>query len=89
MHESHFWGALEYRLCREFEGMSHKQLRRLWCDGIVPSLFLLDDPRPRITGQAWVCDGPSQAEWKFTLLLPGPVASREQIDGRRYCHPRT
>jgi hypothetical protein len=80
MDEAYFWLALEYRICGEFAGMPHKELRRIWCDGIIPSLFLLDDPTPRITGQAWLCFGRQQQEWEFTLLLPTPASSREQID---------
>ena len=38
----------------------------------------IGDPTPRITGTAWICNGPRQAEWKFTLFLPGPIGSRDR-----------
>ena len=80
MSEADFWVSLEYRLCREFAGMPERRLQFLWCDGLIPGQYLLDDPRPRITGKAWVCNGPRRAEWEFALLLPRPVWSREEID---------
>ena len=80
MGEADYWGSLEYRLCREFAGMPERRLQYLWCDGFIPDQYLLDDPHPRITGKAWICNGPQQAEWDFDLLLPRPVGSREEID---------
>jgi hypothetical protein len=77
--EAYFWGALEYRICREFAGMPERHMQYMWCDGLVPVNFLLDDPTPRIIGQAWICNGPKQAAWEFTLFLPGPVGSRAEI----------
>jgi hypothetical protein len=41
---------------------------------------LLNDPRPRITGKAWICNGPQQAEWDFALVLPRPFGAAEEID---------
>jgi hypothetical protein len=78
--EGDYWVSLEYRICREFAGMSERRLRYLWCDGFIPGEYLLDDPRPRITGRVWIGNGPQQAEWAFTLLLPGSYRSREAID---------
>ena len=80
MDEAEYWVRLEYRVCREFTGMRERRLQYLWCDGFIPGEYLLDDPRPRITGRAWICNGPRQAEWEFTLLLPRPFHSREDID---------
>lgn len=81
MTETDFWLSLEFRLCGEFMGMPTKQLRRYWCDGIYPTQYLLDGPAPRITGRLWLCEGQRrQEEWDFTLLLPHPVASREEIN---------
>jgi hypothetical protein len=77
--EADYWVSLEYRVCREFAGMSEDRLRYLWCDGFIPVMYLLDDPTPRITGRVWVCDGPRQDEWGFTLILPHPVGSRHEI----------
>jgi hypothetical protein len=78
--EANYWASLEYRVCREFAGMPERCLRYLWCDGFIPGEYLLDNPRPRITGRVWICNGPRQAEWAFTLLLPQPCRSREAID---------
>ena len=41
---------------------------------------LLDDATPRIVGQAWICNGPRQDEWEFTLFLPHAVGSRDEMD---------
>jgi len=79
--EPTFWLRLEFRLCGEFMGMPTKDLRRLWCDGIEPLEYLLDDPPPRITGRIWFGIGQKQQEkWWFTLLLPSPTVVREAID---------
>ena len=80
MSEDEFWVSLEFRVCREFAGMSQNHIRGLWCDGFESRRWSLDEPRPRIVGRAWICSGPRQAEWDFTLFLPHPVASREEID---------
>ena len=80
MDETAFWGSLEFRLCREFAGMPERRLQFLWCDGFIPSEYILDGPAPNITGRVWICNGPRQAEWEFTLLLPRPFRSREEID---------
>ena len=78
--ERSFWLDLEYRLCDEFRGLSERRYHCFWCDGFIPGNYRLDDPRPQITGKAWICDGPKQDEWDFTLLLPRRFASREEID---------
>ena len=80
MHEDFFWLSLEYRLCHEFAGMPSRYLRSLWCDGITPQFYLLDNEVPKITGRAWICPGQRQEEWDFTLFLPHPYESRETID---------
>jgi hypothetical protein len=80
MDESDYWLSLEFRICREFAGMSDNHLRFLWCDGFTPQRYLLDDPTPRITGRAWICNGQRQDEWDFTLFLPHPVDSPDKID---------
>jgi hypothetical protein len=80
MDEAYFWGSLEFRLCREFAGMPERRFRYLWCDGFAPSEYILDGPSPRITGRCWICNGPRQAEWEFTLFLNQPVGSCEEID---------
>ena len=80
MDEADYWANLEYRLCREFAGMSENYLRCLWCDGFIPEQYILHGALPRITGRAWICKGSEQDEWKFTLLLPHQVSSKEEID---------
>jgi hypothetical protein len=77
--EAEYWASLEYRVCREFAGMRDNHLRYLWCDGFLPARYVLDPPTPRITGTAWICNGSRQAEWAFTLLLPHPVQSPQEI----------
>jgi hypothetical protein len=77
--ERDYWQRLEFRLCRELEGMEENSLRFLWCDGFIPQQYLVDDPDPRITGLAWICNGPRQARWEFTLLLDHTVSTREDI----------
>jgi hypothetical protein len=79
--ESDFWNHLEYRVCREIEGLRRPELRRFWCDGFIPSRYDLGGPSPRIVGRVWMGSGPrEQQEWEFDLLLRGPVASREAIE---------
>lgn len=80
MDEKHFWGSLEFRLCREFAGLPERRYQYFWCDGFAPSEYILDGPSPRITGRCWICNGPQQAEWSFVLLLPRPFGSRVEID---------
>jgi hypothetical protein len=60
--------------------MTDRHLRYLWCDGFFPQQYLLNDRTPRITGRAWICNGQKQEEWDFTLFLPNPVGSRQQIN---------
>jgi hypothetical protein len=80
MTESEYWVHLEYRLCREFAGLPDKRHRYLWCDGLDPFEYLLDGPAARITGDAWIGNGPRIAHWKFVFLLRPPIESREAID---------
>lgn len=80
MDETYYWGALEYRICREFAGRAERSMRYLWCDGLLPVEFLLNDRKPRVVGQTWICSGPKQEQWRFTLLLPYRVGSRGEID---------
>ena len=80
MGEADFWVSLEFRLCGEFAGLPERRYQYFWCDGFIPSDYLLDGPSPRITGRCWVCNGPRQDEWQFALLLPRSFGSREEID---------
>jgi hypothetical protein len=88
MDEQDFWVGLEYRLCQEFEGLAERRYRYFWCDGFIPSQYLVDDARPRITGKAWICNGPAQDVWDFTLLLPQPSRSRTEIDWASLLPPK-
>jgi hypothetical protein len=78
--EENFWGSLEFRLCREFAGLRERLYQCYWCDGFIPSEYILDGSSPRITGKCWICKGRLQAEWEFALLLPRAFASRKEID---------
>jgi hypothetical protein len=80
VNEADYWARLEYRVCREFEGMSERPLRSLWCDGFIPGQYFISEPTPRIVGRAWICDGPSQHEWEFTLFLPYGAEARDEIE---------
>jgi hypothetical protein len=80
MVESDYWVNLEFRVCREFAGMLENRLRFLWCDGFIPEQYLLEGPSPRIRGRSWICNGPRQDEWEFTLVLNHPVDSLSEID---------
>jgi hypothetical protein len=48
----------------------------------VADRYFLDDPQqPRIVGRAWIMGSQDCQElWKFTLLLPHPVASLSAVD---------
>jgi hypothetical protein len=79
MSEADFWVSLDFRLCREFAGLPDRRFQYLWCDGLIPHEYLLDNSQPRITGTAWICNGPAQDEWAFALLLPRRFGSREEV----------
>lgn len=79
MTEVDYWPRLEFRVCRELAGMEDKALRSLWCDGFIPEDYVFDDAAPRIAGRAWICRGPQQDPWEFTLLLDQAVRAREDV----------
>ncbi len=79
MDEAVYWVKLEFRVSDEFAGMAENHLRCLWCDGFITEQYLPNDPTPRITGRAWMCNGPRQDEWAFTLFLPHRVGARDDI----------
>jgi hypothetical protein len=87
MSKADYWPSLEFRLSREFAGLSEGRYRNFWCDGFSPSNYVLDGPSPRITGMCSICQEDEQVEWTFALLLPRLVASREQIDWRSLLPP--
>jgi len=78
--EGKYWVDLEYRICAEFAGMPERRLQYTWCDGLLPSQYLIDEHEPRIIGKAWICNGPIQYEWDFTLFLRRRFKSRDEID---------
>src|SRR4051794_35108819 len=76
--ESDYWARLEYRVCHELDGLRHTVARPNWCDGFVPSRYILSGHSPRILGRAWMGIGPRyQEQWEFTLLLGRPFGSPE------------
>jgi hypothetical protein len=77
--EAEYWEQLEFRVSREFSGMDEGHLRFFWCDGFLPTQYLLHAQSPCITGIAWICDGPRQEQWEFTLFLSHPVALPSEI----------
>lgn len=78
--EKSYWANLEYRVTRELAEMSEPALQSLWCDGFIPINYVLEDFRPRIEGKTWICTGPQQAKWDFTLILPVSYSSFPAID---------
>jgi len=77
--ERDFWSALEFRVTRELAGLPRKHRGALWCDGFAPAAYWLSDQTPRIEGDAWI--GYDNTEvWRFTLLLPGPLRSRDEVN---------
>ena len=51
--EKDFWVALEYRVCREFEGFEDRSLRSLGCDGlaILTGIKSIDDAKLDLSGR--------------------------------------
>jgi hypothetical protein len=80
MGEPEYWARLEFRISREFSAMSENCLRFRWCDGFMPQRYQLSGPSPYIRGRAWICNGPIQEQWEFTLFLRQSVDSRSGID---------
>src|SRR5260221_14644222 len=79
MTESDYWPSLEYRVCRELAGMDDER-PSLWCDGLIPEEYHLDDAELRITGRAWIGRGPDRQEaWPFRLDLGAPVHGKDGI----------
>jgi hypothetical protein len=80
MNERDFWVALEFRVSGEFAEMADRSLRAFWCDGFIPTTYMIEDAVQRISGRAWICRGQKQEAWAFTLFFPSPVASRDAVD---------
>jgi hypothetical protein len=81
MTENEFWGWLERRVCREFQGLQESSLRYLWCDGFLVDEYVLHLAVPSIHGRAWIVDR-RQELWQFTLELPPGPIDRAGIDWR-------
>jgi hypothetical protein len=76
-----FWTYLEYRVCREIDGLRIGQFRGLWCDGFIPEQFELKQGQPVITGRVWMArGGRHQEQWRFTLVLAPGIASEANVD---------
>lgn len=77
--ERDFWLALEYRICRELRGFEDRDLRFMWCDGLIPEEYDLQADEPCIRGHAY-CGPSGQETWQFTLLIGTSVDVPERID---------
>jgi len=68
--------------------MAEGNLHRYWCDGITFGSFFFEDERPRLLGNAWMCDGQGKfEEWRCELLLPQHYKSLEDIDWDKLLPP--
>jgi hypothetical protein len=77
--ERQFWTRLEFRICREVNGMPAQWQRRYWCDGFIPEYYRPQREPPLIYGRVWMVEIQQQQEWKFILLLPRQYKSRDDI----------
>ncbi len=78
MTESAFWSALEWRICRELEGMTDDALRHMWCDGVRGDIVRREAGRACLCGSIWIGkDG--QTAMQFTMVLPGDIPSKTDI----------
>ena len=81
MDEKNYWGALEFRVCRDLDRVPSNRMRSVWCDGFVPESYYLEGPEPRIEGCAWICKGQQwQDKWSFTLWLSRLVNSQSKVN---------
>jgi hypothetical protein len=64
-----FWTRLEFRVCSEIDKMPEFRRQRLWCDGFIPEVYLLDHSPREITGLVWIASE-GQEQWRFRLFLP-------------------
>jgi hypothetical protein len=85
MNETEFFRALEARLTGEWAGMRQKELTKLWCDGMVPDVFIVVGKCCNITGRVWIGDGSEYQQcWSFVLHLGGDTLIREEIDWPKF-----
>jgi hypothetical protein len=80
MTENEYWSRLEYRLCREMDGVEEWHRSRYWCDDIYPNSLSLEASQPRIEGEAWIGTGArEQQRWTFEFVLPRAFAARDLV----------
>jgi hypothetical protein len=81
MNEQTYWHKLEYRVCRELDGVADEQGRIVWCDGFIPEAYWLGEDGGGIGGRVWVgFGGRHQEKWAFSLKIGDGVRSRDEID---------
>ena len=80
MNEPEYWSLLMARLTGEFAGIESCKRLGLWCDSFVAHSYDVAAMTPCVRGDAWICSGQDQQEWRFTLILDGRPGSRESID---------
>lgn len=80
MLEEEFWKSLELRICQDLAAMKAEKWRIYSCDGLIPQYYAVNDVRPRIEGDAWIWRDQYESLWRFTLLLPNPAPSPEEVD---------
>ncbi len=73
MEEPEFWLRLEHRICAEFEGFEDDQLRRYWCDGLLPDRCDRHGGDWHISGRAWIETRNKPARWSSA-----PARGRER-----------
>lgn len=80
MTEAEFWNSLEFRVCRELDGMPECQKRGLWCDGFIPRTYKVTKRKPHVVGMAWIGIGPChQEEWELVGDGAAPCGARRSL----------
>ena len=79
MSEDEFWGALEYRICRELNGMKQQGLNGVWCDGIRGGVDHPECQPMRMSGTIYLGrDG--QTEKAFVMAVPAASIENDTVD---------
>ena len=80
MSEKEYWLALEFRLCRELDGLREREFLGVWCDGFIPETFEFGPDGAVISGQVWLGFGRHRQEaWRFRLIVDRMVTRREDV----------
>jgi hypothetical protein len=79
MDEGEFWIRLEYRVCREMDGIPEYRRVHIWCDGFIPEEYALDRTPAYIAGLVWIGLGDLQEKWRFKLTSPLSFTSRDSV----------